>query len=128
MKKTELKQIIREEVSKVLREASFNRNEFDARMAAADAKKESAKRSFLNTTQGKNAVKEIGKLIRKSYSYVGLENVLQILNLNKDQFMYAAEKAGMNYRKDGAGIHILDKNYKDKGISIDYMNGKWIIG
>ena len=42
--------------------------------------------------------------------------------------MYAAEKAGMEYRKDGAGIHILDKNYKDKGISIDYMNGKWIIG
>jgi hypothetical protein len=98
MKLQELKQIIREEVTKALNEESWE--ETDARIATADAKKESAKRSFLNTTQGKNAVKEIGKLIRKSYSYVGLENVLQILNLDKDQFKpLSPSRPNLSYRE-----------------------------
>jgi hypothetical protein len=44
------------------------------------------------------------------------------------KFMYAADAAGMDYRKDGAGIHIFDKNYRNKGVSIDYINGEWVVG
>jgi hypothetical protein len=126
MKLTELKQIIKEEISKALNEESWA--EFDAMMDAEDAKKEAMKQEFLNTPQGKNAMMVIGKLISKPYSYDKLENVLQVLNLDKTKFMYAADGAGMIYRRDGAGIHILDKNYKDKGVSIDYMNGEWYVG
>jgi hypothetical protein len=88
---------------------------------------ESAK-AFLMTPQGKNAVRSIKALISKPYGYNKLDKVLQVLNLDKQKFVYAAKYAGMNFGKDAAGIHIRDNNYQDQDVSIDRINGKWMVG
>ena len=126
MKQSELRQIIREEISKVLREASGNAT--DAKIAAKDAQDRRNAKTFVSSPQGKNAVDMLKKLISKPYTYDKLDDVLQILNLDKKKFMYAADAAGMEYSTSGAGIRIFDKNYKNKNVSIDYQNGKWYVG
>jgi hypothetical protein len=85
-------------------------------------------KAFLTTPQGKNAVLLIKALISKPYGYDKLDKVLQVLNLDKQNFMYAAKAAGMDFGKDGAGIHIRDNNYQDQDVSIDQINGEWIVG
>jgi hypothetical protein len=85
-------------------------------------------KAFLTTPQGKNAVRLIKALISKPYGYDKLDKVLQVLNLDKQNFMYAAKAAGMDFGKDGAGIHIRDNNYQDQDVSIDQINGEWIVG
>ena len=126
MKLTELKQIIKEEISNVLSEKSWA--ETDAEIAAKEAQDKKNAMAFVSSTQGRNAVMTLQNLISKPYGYSKLDDVLQILNLDKKKFMYAADAAGMEYSTSGAGIRIFDKNYKDKGVSIDYMNGEWIVG
>jgi hypothetical protein len=85
-------------------------------------------KAFLITPQGKNAVRLIKALISKPYGYDKLDKVLQVLNLDKQNFMYAAKAAGMDFGKDGAGIHIRDNNYQDQDVSIDQINGEWQVG
>ena len=125
MKVHQLRQIIKEEIARVLNE---DQDPFDKWNNETHEEREAMKQEFLGTPRGRNAVTKLRDLISKPYRHGELDDVLQILNLNKDQFMYAAEEAGMKYGADGRGIHIFDKNYKNEGVSIDYINGEWIVG
>jgi len=95
--------------------------------AEAAAEIENAKK-FANTPSGMRAIRVIKRLISKPYTYDRLDSVLQSLKLDKQHFKYAADAAGMNYRSSGAGIAIDDENYLDPDVSIDYINGEWIVG
>lgn len=85
-------------------------------------------KTFTNTPQGKNAVKVIKALINKPYGYDKLDKVLQVLNLDRQNFIYAAKAAGMDFETDAAGIHINDDNYQDQDVSINQINGEWLVG
>ena len=87
-----------------------------------------AANSFLNTPQGKNAVRALKSLISKPYGYAKLDKVLQILNLSLENFKYAAKAAGMKFGGNDTGIRIDDANYLDPDISITNQNGKWMVG
>jgi hypothetical protein len=83
---------------------------------------------FLNTPQGKNAVRALKSLISKPYGYAKLDKVLQILNLSLENFKYAAKAAGMKFGGNDTGIRIDDANYLDPDVSITNQNGKWMVG
>jgi len=87
-----------------------------------------AANSFLNTPQGKNAVRALKSLISKPYGYAKLDKVLQILNLSLENFKYAAKAAGMKFGGNNTGIRIDDANYLDPDVSITNQNGKWMVG
>jgi hypothetical protein len=87
-----------------------------------------AANSFLNTPQGKNAVRALKSLISKPYGYAKLDKVLQILNLSLENFKYAAKAAGMKFGGNDTGIRIDDANYLDPDVSITNQNGKWMVG
>ena len=100
----------------------------DKELADEEAQDMENARAFTNTTQGKNAVGVIKTLINKPYGYDELDEVLQILNLARQNFIYAATAAGMDFETDAAGIHIYDDNYQDQDVSINQINGEWIVG
>ena len=100
----------------------------DKELADEEAQDMENARVFTNTPQGKNAVRVIKALISKSYGYDKLDKVLQILNLDRQNFIYAAKAAGMDFETDAAGIHIYDDNYQDQDVSINQINGEWIVG
>ena len=127
MKISQLRQIIKEEISKTLNEQE-SWDEFDKRMADRDAQEDAKAAAFIETPRGRNAVMTIKKLISKPYTSRQLDEVLDILNLDKTQFMYAAKAAGMDLSTDGSSIRIFDKNYKNKDVSIAYMKGNWYVG
>ena len=83
---------------------------------------------FVNTIQGENAVRVIKSLISEPYGYDELDKALQELNLDIQNFIYAAKAAGMDFETDAAGIHIYDDNYQDQDVSINQINGEWIVG
>lgn len=97
------------------------------RDAEAAAELENAKK-FAVTPEGKRAIQTIQKLISKPYTYQQLDKVLRALKLNKQNFKYAADSAGMKFSSSGSGISISDDNYQDPDVSIDYINGKWYVG
>ena len=100
----------------------------DKELADEEAQDMENARAFTNTTPGKNAVLLIKALISKPYGYDKLDKVLQVLNLDRQNFIYAAKAAGMDFETDAAGIHIYDDNYQDQDVSIDQINGEWIVG
>ena len=100
----------------------------DKELADEEAQDIENARAFTNTPQGKNAVRVIKALISKSYGYDKLDKVLQVLNLDRQNFIYAAKAAGMDFETDAAGIHIYDDNYQDQDVSINQINGEWIVG
>jgi hypothetical protein len=100
----------------------------DKELADEEAQDMENARAFTNTPQGKNAVRVIKALISKSYGYDKLDKVLQVLNLDRQNFIYAAKAAGMDFETDAAGIHIYDDNYQDQDVSINQINGEWIVG
>jgi hypothetical protein len=100
----------------------------DREMAAAEIQDMEKAKTFLNSPQGKNAVKMLKQLISRPYGYDKLEEVLQILNLSVKNFKYAAKAAGMEFGEDGGGIKIYDDNYQDQDVSISHMNGEWMVG
>jgi hypothetical protein len=100
----------------------------DKELADEEAQDMENARVFTNTPQGKNAVRVIKALISKSYGYDKLDKVLQVLNLDRQNFIYAAKAAGMDFETDAAGIHIYDDNYQDQDVSINQINGEWIVG
>ena len=131
MKKSQLRQIIKEEISKVLTENKFGEkswDDVDREMEDEYKKEREDVFAFSNTTQGRNAIKVLKNLISKPYSFDELDEVLQILNLNSTKFRQAAEIAGMDLSGGGGSIDIIDKNYRDKDVSIAYINGKWFVG
>ena len=95
----------------------------DKEIADEEAQDMENARTFIDTTQGKNAVRVIKALINKPYGYDKLDKVLQVLNLDKQNFIYAAKSAGMDFGTDGAGIHIRDNNYQDQDVSINQIKG-----
>jgi hypothetical protein len=103
-------------------------DDVDKELADKDAQDMEKAGIFVNTIQGKNAVRVIKALINKPYGYDELDEVLQILNLDRQNFIYAAKSAGMDFETDAAGIHIYDDNYQDKDVSINQINGEWIVG
>jgi len=103
-------------------------DDVDKEIADEEAKELETASTFVNTTQGKNAVRKIEDLISKPYGYSELDKVLQELNLDKKKFIYAAKAAGMVFRTDGAGIHIRDNNYQNQDVSINQIGGEWIVG
>ena len=103
-------------------------DDVDKEIADEEAKELETASTFVNTTQGKNAVRAIEDLISKPYGYSELDDVLQILNLDKQNFIYAAKAAGMDFGTDGAGIHIRDNNYQNQDVSINQIGGEWIVG
>ena len=102
--------------------------DIDKELADEKAQDRENARTFVNTPQGKNAVKVIKALISKPYDTADLRDVLEILNIPKQNFIYAAKAAGMDFGTDGAGIHIFDDNYQDQDVSINQINGEWIVG
>lgn len=100
----------------------------DKELADEEAQDMENARVFINTIQGKNAVRVIKALISKPYRYDKLDKVLQVLNLDRQNFIYAAKAAGMDFETDAAGIHIYDNNYQDQDVSINQINGEWIVG
>ena len=100
----------------------------DKELADEEAQDIKKAKTFVNTIQGKNAVRVIKALINKPYGYDELDEVLQILNLDRQNFIYAAKAAGMDFGTDGAGIHIRDNNYQDQDVSINQIGGEWYIG
>lgn len=100
----------------------------DKELADEEAQDMENARVFINTIQGKNAVRVIKALISKPYGYDKLDKVLQVLNLDRQNFIYAAKAAGMDFETDAAGIHIYDDNYQDQDVSINQINGEWIVG
>jgi hypothetical protein len=127
MKLQELRNLIRSEVRKMVNEQE-SWSEFDKRMATRDAQDKKKASAFVRTPRGKNAVMVIGKLINKPYKTNDLDDVLQKLNLDKQEFMYAAKAAGMDFATDGGSIRIFDKNYRNKDVSIQHMKDKWYVG
>ena len=103
-------------------------DDVDKELADEEAQDMENARAFTNTTQGRNAVRIIKTLISKSYGYDKLDKVLQVLNLDRQNFIYAAKAAGMDFETDAAGIHIYDDNYQDQDVSINQINGEWIVG
>ena len=89
---------------------------------------ESQKEEYVNTPQGKNAVNQIKRLINNPYGNEDLSDVLEILNIPKQKFIWAAKEAGMSLTTGGGGIRISDPNYKDPDVSIDYIGGEWFVG
>ena len=88
-------------------------DDVDKELADEEAQDMKKARTFINTIQGKNAVRVIKALINKPYGYDELDEVLQILNLDRQNFIYAAKAAGMDFETDAAGIHIYDDNYQN---------------
>jgi len=103
-------------------------DDVDKEIADEEAKELETASTFVNTTQGKNAVRAIEDLISKPYGYSELDDVLQILNLDRQNFIYAAKAAGMDFETDAAGIHIYDNNYQDQDVSINQIGGEWYVG
>jgi hypothetical protein len=103
-------------------------DDVDKELADKEAQDMENARAFTNTAQGKNAVRVIKALISKPYGYDKLDKVLQVLNLDGQNFIYAAKAAGMDFETDAAGIHIYDDNYQDQDVSINQINGEWIVG
>ena len=103
-------------------------DDVDKELADEEAQDMKKARTFINTIQGKNAVRVIKALINKPYGYDELDEVLQILNLDRQNFIYAAKAAGMDFETDAAGIHIYDNNYQDQDVAINQINGEWIVG
>jgi len=103
-------------------------DDVDKELADKEAQDMENAKAFTNTPQGKNAVRVIKALINKPYGYDKLDKVLQVLNLDRQNFIYAAEAAGMDFGTDAAGIHINDDNYQDQDVSINQINGEWIVG
>jgi hypothetical protein len=103
-------------------------DDIDKELADEEAQDIKKAKTFVNTIQGKNAVRVIKALINKPYGYDKLDKVLQILNLDRQNFIYAAKVAGMDFETDAAGIHIYDDNYQDQDVAINQINGDWIVG
>jgi hypothetical protein len=103
-------------------------DDVDKELADEEAQDMENARVFINTTPGKNAVRVIKALISKPYGYDKLDKVLQVLNLDRQNFIYAAKAAGMDFETDAAGIHIYDNNYQDQDVAINQINGEWIVG
>ena len=103
-------------------------DDIDREMDQEREREETQKEEYVNTPQGKNAVKQIKELINNPYDTADLRDVLEILNIPKQKFIWAAKEAGMNIATGGGGIRILDTNYKDPGVSIDYIGGEWFVG
>jgi len=131
MKKSQLRKIIKEEISKVLKENKFGEkswDDVDREMEDEYKKEREDVFAFSNTAQGRNAIKVLKDLISKPYSFDELDEVLQILNLNSTKFRQAAEIAGMDLSGGGGSIDINDDNYQDQDVSIAYINGEWFVG
>tara|TARA_R110002020_G_scaffold90964_2_gene221218 strand:+ start:3319 stop:3714 length:396 start_codon:yes stop_codon:yes gene_type:complete len=131
MKKTQLDKLIKEEISKVLKENKFGEkswDDVDREMEDEYKKEREDVFAFSSTTQGRNAIKVLKNLISKPYSFDELGDVLQILNLNSTKFRQAAEIAGMDLSGGGGSIDIIDDNYQDQDVSIAYINGEWFVG
>ena len=67
-------------------------DDVDKELADEEAQDMENARAFTNTTQGRNAVRIIKTLISKSYGYDKLDKVLQVLNLDRQNFIYAANQ------------------------------------
>ncbi len=102
--------------------------EIDKKMDQEREEKIQKRKAYAKTPQGKNAINAIKNLISSPYDYNQLDDLLQVLNLTKENFKYAADEAGMEYSSDAAGIRIFDDNYKNSDVSIDRINGEWVVG
>jgi hypothetical protein len=111
---------------RLLKEMSWE--EIDREMDRKRQELEDEKESFIITPKGKNAIQVINNLISKPYNTSDLRDTLEILNLSKKHFKFAAEKAGMRFNSNASGIHIFDQNYSDPDVSIDNIDGTWYVG
>ena len=131
MKKSQLRQIIKEEIAKVLKENEFGEkswDDVDREMEDDRQKSKEDTNTFSNTAQGRNAIKVLRDLISTPYGNEELGDVLQILNLTSMQFRQAEEVAGMGLSGGGGSINIDDNNYQDQDVAISNINGTWYVG
>jgi hypothetical protein len=126
--KTQINEIKRMQILAGIIKEEKSFADVDKELADEEAQDMENARAFTNTLQGKNSVRVIKALISKSYGYDKLDKVLQVLNLDRQNFIYAAKAAGMDFETDAAGIHIYDDNYQDQDVSINQINGEWIVG
>jgi 6-phosphogluconate dehydrogenase (decarboxylating) len=120
MKRSELKQLIKEEIKK-----TFNEN--------LNQEKTTEVNQYVRTPNGKIAIKTLKTLISKSYDWddiiITLNNLYKKIGLDKKQFMQAATAAGLDFMSHGlvGGIEILDGNYTNPGYNIyfDEKDKEW---
>jgi hypothetical protein len=126
MKMSEFKTLICEEIKRVLSEDSYAA--IDKQIDRERKQAELKGKSYVRTPNGKALVNAIKALINKPYGHSDLNRLLKKANPTKEEFKFAAADAGMKFSSSGSGIAVFDANYKDQDVSIDTVDGKWIVG
>ena len=126
MKMSEFRTLIREEIKKALNEDSYAA--IDKQIERERKQAELKGKAYVRTPNGKALVNALKALINKPYGHSDLNRLLKKANPSKEEFKFAAADAGMKFSSSGSGIAIFDANYKDQDVSIDTVDGKWIVG
>jgi hypothetical protein len=131
MKTSELRNLIREEVRKVIKEANvamsgdYNDSDFDG-----PAKKASL--AYLKTPEGMKAAKILKSLVTNQFDAFDLEKAIKACNFKKMNDFKAAAKAGGleidglgNVDNEGNGdFEVMSDTYTDQGVAIAFRNNK----
>lgn len=126
MKMSEFRTLIREEITKILKEESWA--DIDRRIERERKQAELKGKAYVKTPNGKVLMNAIKTLISKPYNHNDLNRLLKKTKPTKEEFKFAAAAAGMEFSSSGSGIAIFDDNYEDQDVSIDYIDGKWYVG
>lgn len=127
MKKTELQNLIREEIRKIVKEAGVN---MTGDYNNASFRKSSA---YLKTTEGMRAAKILKSLVTNQFDATDLEKALRACKFKKMNDFQAAAKAG-GLEVDGLGnldnagngdFEVMNDTYTDQGAAIAFMNNKF---
>jgi len=130
MKKSELRQIIREEISKVRNEVEITGDYNDADFSGPVKK---ASNSFLKTPEGMKAVQLFKNLVSKEFDAADLRKTIKAGKFKfMNDFRAAARKGGLelealgNVDNQGNGdFEVMNDNYTDQGAAIAFFNNKF---
>jgi hypothetical protein len=130
MKIQELRQLIREEITKVVKEVEIT-GDFNDMDFPGPAKKASV--VYLKTPEGMRAAKIFKSLVANQFDAVDLENAIKAGKFKKTNDFKAAAKAGGlelsglgNVDNQGNGdFEVLNRNYTDKGAAIAFFSNKF---
>jgi hypothetical protein len=130
MKIQELRQLIREEITKVIKEVEIT-GDFNDADFPGPAKKASV--AYLKTPEGMRATKIFKSLVANQFDAIDLENAIKAGKFKKtNDFKAAAAAGGLelsglgNVDNQGNGdFGVLNRNYTDKGAAIAFFSNKF---
>ena len=130
MKIQELRQLIREEITKVVKEVEIT-GDFNDMDFPGPAKKASV--VYLKTPEGMRATKIFKSLVANQFDAIDLENAIKAGKFKKtNDFKAAAAAGGLelsglgNVDNQGNGdFGVLNRNYTDKGAAIAFFSNKF---